>query len=64
MDVMAHKLEVLREHCAAEERPYEEIEKTTYGQLTGNESAEQLVERFGRLVEVVPAVTALAPAGR
>jgi hypothetical protein len=51
MDALRHKLEVLREHCAAVGRPYEEIEKTSYGQLTGTESAEQLVERFGRLAE-------------
>jgi F420-dependent oxidoreductase-like protein len=49
LDTLRHKLEVLREHCAAEGRPYGEIEKTTYGQLTGGESAEQLLERFGRL---------------
>jgi F420-dependent oxidoreductase-like protein len=49
LDTLRHKLEVLREHCAAEGRPYREIEKTTYGQLTGSESAEQLLERFGRL---------------
>jgi F420-dependent oxidoreductase-like protein len=49
LDTLRNKLEVLREHCAAEGRPYREIEKTTYGQLTGSESAEQLLERFGRL---------------
>jgi F420-dependent oxidoreductase-like protein len=49
LDTLRHKLEILREHCAAEGRPYREIEKTTYGQLTGSESAEQLLERFGRL---------------
>lgn len=31
--VMRHKLAVLRDHCAAEGRPYEEIEKTTFGQV-------------------------------
>ena len=51
MEALTHKLEVLREHCAAEGRPYQEIEKTTYGQLTDTESAEQLLERFGRLAE-------------
>jgi F420-dependent oxidoreductase-like protein len=51
METLRHKLEVLREHCVAERRPYEEIQKTTYGQLTGTESAEQLLERFGRLAE-------------
>jgi hypothetical protein len=47
-----HKLEVLRGHCEAEGRSYEQIEKTTYGQLTGTESTEQLLERFQRLAEV------------
>jgi F420-dependent oxidoreductase-like protein len=51
MDSIRHKLDVLREHCVAERRPYEELQKTTYGQLTGTESAEQLLERFGRLAE-------------
>jgi F420-dependent oxidoreductase-like protein len=51
METLRHKLEVLREHCVAERRPYEEIQKTTYGQLAGTESAEQLLERFGRLAE-------------
>src|SRR6266498_1162395 len=51
MEAMRHKLEVLGEHCVAGRRPYEEIQKTTYGQLTGTESAEQLLERFGRLAE-------------
>jgi F420-dependent oxidoreductase-like protein len=51
METLRHKLEVLREHCVAERRPYEEIQKTTYGQLIGTESAEQLLERFGRLAE-------------
>ncbi len=51
MDLLLHKLDVLRQHCVAERRPYEELQKTTYGQLTGTESAEQLLERFGRLAE-------------
>ena len=51
-EALRHKLAVLREHCAAEGRPYEQIEKTTYGQLNGDESAEQLVERFQRLAEL------------
>jgi F420-dependent oxidoreductase-like protein len=51
MDAIRRKLDVLREHCAAEGRPYEELEKTTYGQLTGTESTEQLLERFARLGE-------------
>ncbi len=49
LEALRHKLEVLREHCANEGRPYEDIQKTTYGQITGTESDEQLVERFQRL---------------
>jgi len=51
LEALRHKLEVLREHCAAEGRPYGEIEKTTYGQLAGTESRDQLVERFQRLAD-------------
>jgi F420-dependent oxidoreductase-like protein len=49
MEALRHKLEVLRDHCAAEGRPYEEIQKTTFGQVGETESADQLVDRFGRL---------------
>jgi F420-dependent oxidoreductase-like protein len=49
MEALRHKLEVLRGHCAAEGRPYEEIQKTTFGQVGETESADQLVDRFGRL---------------
>ena len=49
---LRHKLAVLAKHCDAEGRPYEQIEKTTYGQLDGTESAAQLVERFQRLAEL------------
>jgi F420-dependent oxidoreductase-like protein len=52
LDELRRKLEVLRGHCAELERPYEEIEKTTYGQLTGSESVDELMERFGRLSEI------------
>jgi F420-dependent oxidoreductase-like protein len=49
LDALRHKLEVLAGHCAAEGRPYEEIQKTTFGVVGEDESADQLVERFGRL---------------
>jgi F420-dependent oxidoreductase-like protein len=51
LGALRHKLAVLREHCAAEGRRYEEIEKTTYGQIAGTESDEQLLERFGHLAD-------------
>lgn len=49
LEALRHKLEVLRGHCAAEGRPYDEIQKTTFGQVGEAESTGQLVERFGRL---------------
>ena len=49
LEALRHKLEVLRDHCAAEGRPYEEIQKTTFGQVGETESVGQLVDRFGRL---------------
>ncbi len=66
IEALRHKLQGLREHCAAEGRPYEDIQKTTYGQLTGTESAERLVERFQRLAEegVDHAIVELPDQGR
>jgi F420-dependent oxidoreductase-like protein len=52
LEALRHKLEVLRGHCAAEGRRYEDIQKTTFGTVDQDESAGQLVERFGRLAEV------------
>jgi F420-dependent oxidoreductase-like protein len=52
LEALRHKLEVLRGHCAAEGRRYEDIQKTTFGTVGQDESAGQLVERFGRLAEV------------
>jgi Luciferase-like monooxygenase len=51
---------------ARQGRPYEDVEKTTYGQLTGTESAERLVERFQRLAEegVDHAIVELPDQGR
>ena len=51
LEALRHKLAVLREHCAAEGRPYGEIHKTTYGQIAGTESDDQLLERFGNLAD-------------
>ena len=51
LEALRHKLEVLRGHCAAEGRPYDEIQKTTFGQVGETESAAQLVERFGHLAD-------------
>jgi F420-dependent oxidoreductase-like protein len=51
-DGLRRKLAVLRDHCAAAGRPYEQLQRTTYGQLDGGESAEQLLDRFGRLGEL------------
>jgi F420-dependent oxidoreductase-like protein len=51
LEALRHKLAVLREHCAAEGRPYGEIQKTTYGQIAGTESDEQLLQRFGALAD-------------
>jgi F420-dependent oxidoreductase-like protein len=52
LEALRHKLEVLRGHCAAEGRRYEDIQKTTFGTVGQDEPAGQLVERFGRLAEV------------
>jgi F420-dependent oxidoreductase-like protein len=46
------KFEVLREHCERLGRPYEEIERTVLTSADiGSESVDQIVERFGGLVE-------------
>jgi F420-dependent oxidoreductase-like protein len=59
LEVVRHKLEVLQAHCAAEGRPYAEIERTTLGQLAlsrdgrdGTSTVDQAVERFGTLAEI------------
>jgi F420-dependent oxidoreductase-like protein len=49
---LPHKLEVLREHCAREGRPYEEIEKTVLGFLPEGASLDQAVDTCGRLAEL------------
>jgi len=57
-DQLRHKYRVLAEHCEAVGRPFEEIERTTLQSVSlfapnawrpGTESADQLVDRFGRL---------------
>jgi F420-dependent oxidoreductase-like protein len=56
---VAHKLDVLRGHCANEARDYAEIEKTTLGTLVlsrdgagGSQTVDQAVQRFGLLAEL------------
>jgi len=56
---IAHKLEVLRRHCEALGRPYEEIERSTLATVrvsrdggAGTQTPDQLVERFGELGDV------------
>ena len=56
LDVIAHKLDVLREHCAAVGTDYDAIERTTLGTLAltrdgrdGTQTLEQAVERFSAL---------------
>ena len=65
------KLSILRGHCEAEGRPYGEIEKTTYGQLSlsrdgvgGTETPAQAIERYHALAEegVEHAIVTLADA--
>jgi F420-dependent oxidoreductase-like protein len=53
-EAVAHKLDVLQQHCATEGREYAEIEKTTLGTLSlsadgreGTMTVAQAVDRFG-----------------
>jgi F420-dependent oxidoreductase-like protein len=48
---LAHKLDVLRRHCDAVGRPFEDVVITTTGVLGPTPSVEQAVERFGKLAE-------------
>ncbi|MDQ2853688.1 MAG: LLM class F420-dependent oxidoreductase [Chloroflexota bacterium] len=49
---IAHKYAVLRAHCERLGRPYEEIERSTLQSIDlETQSADQVVERFGRLAE-------------
>lgn len=52
---LAHKLDVLREHCAAEGRDYDEIEKTAYFAFDPGEKGErtgEIVDALGRMAEL------------
>jgi F420-dependent oxidoreductase-like protein len=52
---LPHKLDVLREHCAAEGRDYDEIEKTCYFRFdvgAKGENAAQVVDQLGGLAEL------------
>ncbi len=58
-ETLTHKLDVLREHCATEGRPYEAIEKTTLDSFAltrdgrdGTVSPAQAIERFASLAEL------------
>jgi F420-dependent oxidoreductase-like protein len=53
-DVLRHKLDVLREHCENEGRPYEDIEKTSLDHVyvtrdgaNGSMSAQQAIDHIG-----------------
>jgi F420-dependent oxidoreductase-like protein len=47
-----HKFEVLRQRCAEERRPFEEIERTNLWSVDlTSESAAQIVDRFGSVAE-------------
>jgi F420-dependent oxidoreductase-like protein len=48
-EFIKHKLDVLREHCEREGRPYEAIEKTTTGRVPVGESPDVVVQRFREL---------------
>ena len=59
LEVLRHKLEVLRGHCEAEGRPYADIEKTALGlprlSRTGGNgriTPTEAIERLGRLAEL------------
>jgi F420-dependent oxidoreductase-like protein len=59
IDSISHKLEVLRGHCEAVGRDYDDIERTTLGSLSlsrdgrgGGETVDQAVERFAALAEI------------
>jgi F420-dependent oxidoreductase-like protein len=52
---LPHKLDVLREHCAAEGRDYDEIEKTCYFQFdvgAKGENAAQIIDQLGELSQL------------
>jgi alkanesulfonate monooxygenase len=51
-DMLRHKYAVLRTHCEAVGRPYEEIERSVLKSVDPErDSAEAIVERWGQLAE-------------
>jgi F420-dependent oxidoreductase-like protein len=59
LDAIAHKLEVLRSHCDAVGRTYDDIERTTLGGLSlsrdgrdSTQTVDQAVERFAALAAI------------
>jgi F420-dependent oxidoreductase-like protein len=58
-EVLRHKLDVLREHCEAENRPYDQIEKTSLDRVyvtrdgaNGSISPQQAIDQFAHLAEL------------
>ena len=52
-DVLTHKFDVLRQHCAEVGRPFEEIERTSLQSVDfGRETPAQVVDRFRVLADV------------
>jgi F420-dependent oxidoreductase-like protein len=58
-EVLRHKLDVLRGHCDTENRPYEQIEKTSLDRMyvtadgsNGSISPQQAIDQFGHLAEL------------
>ncbi len=58
-EMLRHKLNVLKEHCEREGRPYEEIEKTSLDRMyitrdgrEGSISIQEALDRFGHLAEL------------
>jgi alkanesulfonate monooxygenase SsuD/methylene tetrahydromethanopterin reductase-like flavin-dependent oxidoreductase (luciferase family) len=51
-DTLRHKYAVLREHCEAVERPYDDIERSVLKSVdTDRDSAAAIVDRWGALAE-------------
>jgi F420-dependent oxidoreductase-like protein len=46
---LAHKLDVLREHCVAEGRNYDDIQQTVYYSFDTSQGAQKIVDDLGRL---------------
>ncbi len=52
LDMVKHKLEVLKQHCADVGRNYDEIEKTTLGSVTPGQSTQEVIDLLGQLAEL------------